>query len=131
MAFMMFALSTFHFIVDYIGPRPYIVLVLPLVFAEYMLTRRSLIFLTTEYTVGTGDHDAGLARRHLKAAFWIGGICRVSCNFISCYRNEHFPQGLLPCSALRASFESAREEIAETWLRIISFLARSIVGDRW
>jgi hypothetical protein len=46
------------------------------------------------------------------------------------YRNEHFPQGLLPnapCSALGASFESAREEMAEMWLIILSFRARSLV----
>ena len=44
---------------------------------------------------------------------------------------SHFPQGLFlnaPCSALKASFESAGEEIAEIWLRIISFRAGSLVA---
>jgi hypothetical protein len=65
MAFVAFALSTFHFSAAHFGPRPYIVLVLSLVFAEYVLNVdrqnlaesdghpqhvRALIFLNTEYT---------------------------------------------------------------------------------
>jgi hypothetical protein len=85
--FVAFALSTFHFRAIHFGPRPYIVLVLSVVFVEYILTCRSL--KPDGEPLNTFRHWGSRWRVFLveiRKLLREGGICRV---FMPCYRTSH------------------------------------------